>query len=251
MITCGENGIIVNNVENWITIDKKNIDAVDTTGCGDIVLSTLSSMYLVNNDIYESCKISNFLASKSIDMFGNYTVSKNDICEYFLNHNISKQRKIIETLIIYDYEVEKIQNLKRDDIKIIFTNGCFDIIHSAHVKLLQFSKEKGKILIVGINSDESVKKLKGNARPINNISERCELLKNLKIIDYIIIFNDITPLNIIKLLKPNVIIKGGDYNKEEIVGKEYTDEVLIFNYINGISSTNIINKNHDNCFQSD
>jgi D-beta-D-heptose 7-phosphate kinase/D-beta-D-heptose 1-phosphate adenosyltransferase len=239
IITCGENGIIVNNIENWIIHDKK-INAIDTTGCGDIVLSTLTSMYLINNNIYESCKISNFLAGKSVFVLGNYNISKKDICEYYLKPDILNQS--IESVIIYDTEINKLENLKKNNKKMIFTNGCFDIIHSAHIKLLQFSKKQGEILVVGINSDESVKNLKGDIRPINNINERCELLKSLNIINYIVIFNDSTPLNVIKLLKPNVIIKGGDYNKEDIVGKEYADDVLIFNYIDGISSTNVINK---------
>jgi len=138
IITCGEKGIIVNNVENWI-IHNKKINVIDTTGCGDIVLSTLTSTYLINNNIYESCKISNFLAGKSVFVLGNYTISKNDICEYYLKNDILNQ--VIETVIIYDNEIEKLQNLKKNDEKMIFTNGCFNIIHSAHIKLLQFLKK--------------------------------------------------------------------------------------------------------------
>jgi D-beta-D-heptose 7-phosphate kinase/D-beta-D-heptose 1-phosphate adenosyltransferase len=107
---------------------------------------------------------------------------------------------------------------------------------------LQFAKKQGDILVVGLNTDESIKRFKGDSRPINNIEERCELLKNLGFIDYIIIFKDDTPEKILSLLKPNVLIKGGDYTKESIIGKEFADKIIIYNYIDGLSSTNVIKK---------
>lgn len=108
--------------------------------------------------------------------------------------------------------------------------------------LLNFAKKQGDILVVGLNNDDSIRRLKDDKRPINLIKERCNFLQNTDIIDYIIIFNSDTPLEIIKLLCPDIIIKGGDYKKEEIIGIEYSKKIIIYDYNNDISSTKIINK---------
>ena len=125
---------------------------------------------------------------------------------------------------------------------VVFTNGCFDIIHSAHIQLLQFAKKQGKILVVGLNSDESVRKLKGQSRPINCAEERCKLLMNLGFVDYIIVFDSETPYEISSMLRPNVIVKGGDYTKETVVGNEFADKTIIYEYKNGLSTSNTVSK---------
>jgi D-beta-D-heptose 7-phosphate kinase/D-beta-D-heptose 1-phosphate adenosyltransferase len=146
--------------------------------------------------------------------------------------------------IVYDYESEKIKNIKLLNLnkKIVFTNGCFDIIHSAHIKNLLFSKKQGDILVVGINSDESIKRLKGPERPINNIEERTNILSLFDFIDYIIIFNDDTPYNIIELLNPNILVKGSEYKKEDIIGANLVNDVILFDYIQNKSTSLIVNK---------
>ena len=103
--------------------------------------------------------------------------------------------------------------------KVIFTNGCFDIIHRGHIELLKFCSLFGKV-IVGLNSDESVKKIKGNNRPINRQEDRVMLLESLKFVDKVIVFDEDTPYNLIKSLKPDLIVKGGDYKKEEVIGQD-------------------------------
>ena len=125
-----------------------------------------------------------------------------------------------------------------DKVK-IFTNGCFDILHRGHVELLNFCKSQGSELIVGLNSDESVKNLKGPKRPINSEEDRKFMLLNLKSVDQVIIFDEDTPYNLIKEIKPDIIVKGGDYSKEEVVGSDLA-KVIIFNYKNGYSTTKII-----------
>ena len=123
---------------------------------------------------------------------------------------------------------------------LIFTNGCFDLIHIGHIRLLEFAASLGK-LIVGINSDSSVKKLKGASRPINQINDRIEVLKSIKYVSEVIMFDEETPLNLIKELKPKIIVKGGDYKLEEVIGFGYA-EVVIFPFVSGYSSTGIINQ---------
>lgn len=233
LITRGKEGMILNSTTNKIEHDSI-INLVDVTGAGDIVLSVLVYIFLRGGDLLKACKVANYVAGKSVGVIGNYTISQNDIDEYLDNN-------VITSKIIYDHEIGKIEKISKHK-NIVFTNGCFDILHSAHIKNLQFAKSNGDILVVGLNSDESIKRLKGQDRPINNISERSSILSLFDFVDYIIIFSDDTPLNIIKLLKPNIMIKGSDYKKEDIVGAEFADKIILFDFISGKSSTNIINK---------
>jgi len=137
-------------------------------------------------------------------------------------------------------------NLKKNGKKIIFTNGCFDILHSGHVTYLNKSKELGDVLIVGLNSDNSVRRLKGASRPINNEIDRAYILDNLKSVDYVSIFDEDTPLELIKKVLPDIITKGGDYKKENVVGysvvKEYGGDVVIIDLVEGKSTTDIIKR---------
>jgi rfaE bifunctional protein nucleotidyltransferase chain/domain len=128
---------------------------------------------------------------------------------------------------------------------IVFTNGCFDILHRGHVEYLQKSKALGDILVVGINSDASVKRLKGYCRPINNQQDRMYMLKALECVDEVLVFNEDTPLNIIESLRPNIITKGGDYTVEEVVGHDIVPETYIISLTNGYSTTNFIERIRD------
>ena len=130
--------------------------------------------------------------------------------------------------------------------KIGFTNGCFDLIHPGHIALLETSKTHCDILIVGLNSDRSVAKLKGSARPIQDELSRKTILTALKAVSLVMIFDEETPERLIKKVKPDIIVKGGDYNIEDIIGadfvRSYGGEVLIIPYLKGNSSSNIIDK---------
>lgn len=129
---------------------------------------------------------------------------------------------------------------------IVFTNGCFDLLHIGHIELLKYSKSLGNKLIVGLNSDQSIKRLKGDSRPINNQITRKTLLESIRFVDEVIIFDEDTPLETIKKVKPNIIVKGGDYKKEDVVGYEFEKlgllEVKLFNYIPNNSTTSIIER---------
>ncbi len=123
--------------------------------------------------------------------------------------------------------------------KVIFTNGCFDIVHRGHVELLEYCKSIGDKVIVGLNSDDSVKRLKGKKRPINSEKDRKYLLESLKYVDEVVIFNEDTPIKLIEKLNPDVIVKGGDYTVESVVGNNIC-EVRIFKYVKGYSTTSTI-----------
>lgn len=124
---------------------------------------------------------------------------------------------------------------------VVFTNGCFDVVHRGHVELLKYCKDIGSRVIVGLNSDESVKRLKGSERPYFNEQDRKLLLETLNCVDEVYIFDEDTPYNLICELKPDIIVKGGDYVPSEVVGNDISD-VIIFNFVNGYSTTKILDK---------
>ena len=144
-------------------------------------------------------------------------------------------------------EIKNIVNkLKKKGKKIVFTNGCFDILHAGHIKLLKKAKELGDVLIVGINRDKSIKKIKGKSRPIMDEKQRIEIISAIEFVDYVVPFGDTTPEKLIKIIKPDIIVKGGDYKKDEVIGKDivekYGGKVYIFPLVKNISTTKIINK---------
>ena len=126
--------------------------------------------------------------------------------------------------------------------KIVFTNGCFDILHAGHVSILEFSRSKGDVLVVGLNSDASVKRLKGATRPVNSQADRALVLAALESVSAVCIFEEDTPYQLIQQIRPDVLVKGGDYKPSEIVGREFAGKVVRFKLLRGRSTTNIIKK---------
>ena len=145
---------------------------------------------------------------------------------------------------------EIVTSLKAKGKKIVFTNGCFDILHVGHVRYLKEAKALGDILILGLNSDSSVKSLKGSDRPINNESDRAEVLSALKAIDYVVIFDEKTAENIVGEVKPDIYAKGGDYSIDTLpeakIVAEHGGKTVLLQLVDGKSSTNIINKCKEN-----
>lgn len=188
-----------------IPSDKRNV--LDVTGAGDVFLAALAH-FVQKCSVFKAAEYANKLASISVSHLGTYTLKESDIATV-------KPR-------------------------IVFTNGCFDILHRGHVDLLKKSKKLGEKLIVGLNSDKSVKKLKGNTRPINNQEDRKALLESIDCVDDVIIFDEDTPYELIKKIKPDIITKGGDYEVSTVVGNDLA-KVVIIPIIEGYSSTEIIN----------
>jgi len=137
-----------------------------------------------------------------------------------------------------------IEGLKNEGRRIVFTNGCFDLLHVGHVRYLEGAKALGDILIIGINSDASVRGLKGPLRPILPVEERAEILSGLGCVDYVTVFDEPTPLKLVTLLQPHVLVKGGDWTREEVVGKDVVEgsggKVVIIPFVSGSSTTTII-----------
>ncbi|MEA3328417.1 MAG: D-glycero-beta-D-manno-heptose 1-phosphate adenylyltransferase [Candidatus Omnitrophota bacterium] len=137
-----------------------------------------------------------------------------------------------------------ITNLKKSGKTIVFTNGCFDIVHAGHVRYLIQAKQKGDILIAAINSDSSTRAIKGKTRPLAPQEDRIEVIAGLECVDYVTVFNESTPLNLIKRLKPDILVKGGNWKKKQVVGKSFVEacggKVIIIPFLKGRSTTGII-----------
>jgi D-beta-D-heptose 7-phosphate kinase / D-beta-D-heptose 1-phosphate adenosyltransferase len=214
-------------------------EVYDVTGAGDTVLASLGFALSCNKDIHEAIQFANLASGVVVGKIGSATATLDEIIEYESSLKNSSSEDIIKT----PNEISSIvKSLKNKGRKIVFTNGCFDILHIGHIKYLEEAKKCGDILIVGLNSDNSIKRIKGNNRPINNQSDRGYLLASLEIVDYVVIFDEDTPIEIIKLILPDVLVKGGDYKKKKIIGGDFAKELKILNFIEGKSTTNTINK---------
>jgi D-beta-D-heptose 7-phosphate kinase / D-beta-D-heptose 1-phosphate adenosyltransferase len=146
--------------------------------------------------------------------------------------------KIINDLSLF------LQQLDRKNKTIVFTNGCFDLLHKGHLHLLNEAKKLGDVLIVAVNDDASVKKLKGESRPIESLATRMQKLAALEIVDYVISFSEDTPLQLIEKIKPDLLVKGGDYAIDKIIGSHLVQKVVIIPLLDGFSTTQIIEQNN-------
>ena len=151
----------------------------------------------------------------------------------------------------HDELLLKVRKWQADGEKVVFTNGCYDIIHVGHVRLLREAKKQGDVLVVAINSDSSVQALKGQERPYVPQDERAEVMAGLESVDYVIIFNELDPLRVITELKPDVLVKGGDWTVDTIVGRDVVEgaggKVIALPFVDGVSTTTIIKRIIKSC----
>jgi D-beta-D-heptose 7-phosphate kinase/D-beta-D-heptose 1-phosphate adenosyltransferase len=232
VLTAGADGMYVDTVSQQVR-PRRLVRLVDATGCGDTVLAVLVDGYLRGLPMVQAAAVANHVAGKCVEQVGNYVATPADIDEAILLSEpcpiIPEQRSpMIRTLF--------------PSLRLVLTNGCFDLVHSAHIRLLQFARKQGDLLVVAVNSDESVQRLKGAGRPIQGIDERCRLIQSLEIVDFIVVFDGDTPLDVIRDLRPDVLVKGGDYAVDQIVGREYAGSVVLYDYQAGLSSSNTIRR---------
>ena len=239
IITRAEKGLSWISKTERFHVTTKIKEVYDVSGAGDTVLAIIASC-LPNNINYKfMLELANKAAAIVIGKLGTTAISVNDL----KIKNITSIKKKIVTL---NQLKKKVSALKDKGFKIGFTNGCFDLLHAGHLSYLAESKELCDILIIAINNDYSVKKLKGKDRPLNNEKDRAKILASLNFCDFVIIFSEDTPLKLIKALKPHIITKGGDYRNKKIVGEKevisWGGNVNILNFKKGYSTTKIIGK---------
>ena len=228
---------VVTDVGSFFHLPSEAKEVFDVSGAGDTVLAYLSTSISKGKSLESSVKISNIAAGLAVGKFGTSVVSIGEVdnikqiknIKVVTNQNLSKALK--------DYDSNKI---------IGFTNGCFDLLHTGHISYLKSAKQKCDILILGLNSDESIRKLKGKNRPIVELKDRVEILSSFPFIDKIVIFDEVTPIKLIKRIKPNIIFKGKDYKKQDVVGfresKKWQGRVILIDFIKNKSTTNLIER---------
>ena len=241
LITRGSEGMTLLDLKNGKIIradfPTEAQDVFDVSGAGDTVIASIAAGLASGFTLSDSIKLANIAAGIVVGKLGTSTVTQGEISPFFSDSHSH-------------IEIQDIKNISKDlhteDKRIVFTNGCFDILHAGHVEYLEAAKALGDVLIVGINSDRSVKLLKGKDRPINELDHRSKVLGSLKCVDKVVVFNDKTPLHLIKAVKPDVLVKGGDYKVKEIVGyKEVIANggtVATIDLVEGLSTSKIISK---------
>ncbi|AQW81162.1 D,D-heptose 1-phosphate adenosyltransferase / 7-phosphate kinase [Campylobacter pinnipediorum subsp. pinnipediorum] len=240
LITLSEEGIALFD-ENLEIFEAEGKEVFDVTGAGDTVLATLGFMLASNYDIKDAIKTANLAAAVVVGKIGSATATFGEMEELLRSRaNVDFEHKIKsieEALVILS---------KKGNKKLVFTNGCFDILHVGHTKYLSKARDFGDILVVGLNSDDSVRRLKGETRPINNQNDRASMLSSLGFVDYVIIFDEDTPYELIKKLKPDILVKGADYKDKDVVGSDLVKDVRLVEFVPNKSTTNIINRIKNN-----
>lgn len=236
VITLSEDGMAIFG-EELLKVPTVAREVYDVTGAGDTVLASFGYALSCGLDIKKSALFATSAAAVVVGKLGSATVSLDEIDMYEHTLRAGKSESKIKT----KEELAKLLENFRDK-KIVFTNGCFDILHVGHVKYLEVAKSFGDMLIVGLNSDESVKRLKGESRPINESKDRAYVLAGLESVSFVVEFGEDTPYELISTLKPDVLVKGGDYKGKEVVGSDLVKEVRLVDFVDGKSTTNIINR---------
>lgn len=238
MITLSEDGIAIfdETMQKVPTVAK---EVFDVTGAGDTVIASLAYAMSSGKDIVTAAQFANAAAAVVVGKIGSATATMDEIEMYESTLHQSSSDMHIKSRD----EIAKVVDFARSkNQRIVFTNGCFDILHLGHVKYLEVAKSFGDILIVGLNADSSVRELKGPERPINPEYDRAYLLAALEVVDYVVIFSEETPYELIKMIKPDVLVKGGDYEGKEVVGTEFSKELKLVDFVDGKSTTRTIEK---------
>jgi D-beta-D-heptose 7-phosphate kinase/D-beta-D-heptose 1-phosphate adenosyltransferase len=237
LVTLSEDGMALFGQE-FIQIPTLAKEVFDVTGAGDTVLASLGYFLAKNDNLVDAMHFANAAAAVVVGKVGSAVVTIDEILHYEKNLDNSVEHKIIKF-----EEIEGLAtSIKKENKKIVFTNGCFDILHLGHVKYLQKARALGDVLIVGVNSNESVSRLKGPTRPVNDEFDRAYLLASLEVVDYVMIFKEDTPYELIKKVKPDILVKGADYKDKEVVGSDIAKEVKLIDFVDGKSTTSIIER---------
>lgn len=242
VITLDREGAYLKTQDQSQIIPTSPRSVYDVTGAGDMVLATLAATLAAGCDYKTAVVLANITAGIEVEKFGTATVTIEEIINEIVGQNRGKRGKIrlLDSLL---YELNWHRRQKQT---IVFTNGCFDVVHRGHIEFLKFCRAQGDVVVVGLNSDSSAKAIKGPDRPINNQYDRASVLAELEKVSYITVFDEPDPLNLIKKVKPDVLVKGADWADKGVVGAEFVEsyggKVVLAPLVDGKSSTGIIEK---------
>ncbi|TWO16457.1 D-glycero-beta-D-manno-heptose-7-phosphate kinase [Campylobacter lanienae] len=232
LITLSEDGIglLAQKMVKFPALAK---EVFDVTGAGDSVLATLGYCLASKMSIEDAIDNANLAAAVVVGKVGSADASWGEI-ESLKSKKIGFERKLVK--------LDELLKVDRSGKSLVFTNGCFDILHFGHISYLQKAKMLGDILVVGLNSDSSVRGLKGDSRPVNTQFDRAAMLCAMEFVDFVVIFDDDTPYEMIKAIGPDVLVKGADYEGKVVVGSDFAKRVELIEFVEGKSTTNIIEK---------
>jgi D-beta-D-heptose 7-phosphate kinase/D-beta-D-heptose 1-phosphate adenosyltransferase len=214
----------------------------DVSGAGDMVLAAIAATLAAGVDYKMAVEICNVAGGIEVEKFGTAAVSIEEI----VNELMSRKQKSGSKIKSIDQLTQQLKWHRANNQKIVFTNGCFDVLHRGHIEFLGFCKKQGDIVVLGLNSDKSVKIIKGPDRPLNNQLDRAAVLSALESVDYIVIFDEPDPLETIKKVRPDVLVKGQDWAEKGVIGREFVEanggKVVLTPLVEGKSTTGIIEK---------
>lgn len=217
-------------------------EVFDVSGAGDTVLALIGVGLAAGLEVAQAAQIANLGAGIVVGKLGTSTVTTDELLRAAMSSDDEPQSKIHDRTILARLLTAERERGK----KIVFTNGCFDLLHVGHVKYLQQARRLGDLLVLGLNTDASIRRLKGPRRPLIDEEERAHILAALDCIDYVVLFDEATPYELIELLRPDILVKGGDYTLEGVVGRDLVEgwggRVELINFVGGKSTTNIIEK---------
>ncbi len=245
LVTQSEHGMtLVPRKGEAIHVPAHKVKVRDVSGAGDTVAAVLAAVLAAGADWETGLRMANAAAAVAVGKKGTASVTAAELRRKILPHAfLAAEEKIISSPSELD---ARLQEWRSQDLRIGFTNGCFDILHPGHVKVLTAARGACDRLIVGINSDASVRRLKGEGRPVQNESARAEVLAALEAVDLVVIFAEDTPLRLITHVRPNVLVKGGDYTRDEVVGHEIVEAgggtVMLVDILPGFSTTSLVNR---------
>jgi len=241
LVTRGEEGMSLYKAGGAEThIQSEVRDVFDITGAGDTVISMFARLFLDSRDLLAAAQLSNVAAGVKVGKLGAAAVKPEEVVGWLRQREDQFRGKVADLP-----QLKQLVGLARSQRKtVVFTNGCFDLLHVGHVQFLQKAKAFGQMLIVAINDDASVRNLKGNARPLISSADRAGIIAGLESVDHVIVFSDLTPLHLIEELRPDVLVKGGDYTLDEVIGRKevekYGGRVELVPAIDTRSSSQII-----------
>jgi D-beta-D-heptose 7-phosphate kinase/D-beta-D-heptose 1-phosphate adenosyltransferase len=238
IVTLSEDGMMVCG-ESATHIPARAREVYDVTGAGDTVLASLGFALAAGMPIEEAAHFANIAAAVVVSKLGSATATIDEALAYEYRHSINQSQNKLAPL---DFVASEARKLRESGRKIVFTNGCFDLLHRGHIEYLRKSRAEGDVLIVGLNSDKSVKIIKGESRPIVCEEDRAYALSALAFVDYVVLFDDPTPLDVVKAIKPDVLTKGADYKDKKPIGSEYAQKTILVDLVEGRSTSSTIAK---------
>ncbi len=243
VITADKDGMFLCNRKGKnVLIRTVPKDVYDVSGAGDMVLSVFGFVVGSRNSFENAAMVANVAAGIEVGKIGAVPISKSEI----LSELMGGLNPLYTKIKVLDELVEVLNKHRNNKQQIVFTNGCFDILHVGHIEYIKFSKQQGDVLVIGLNTDKSVREQKGDKRPFVSEEERARLISALEDVDYVIMFDELTPDNLIRRVKPDVLVKGEDWREKGVVGREFVEsyggKVILAPFVDNVSTTDIVSR---------